>query len=96
MQRPEAEPTRGSYLSIALAALLALAVFAGLFFLTLGAVGPLVVIGGGVFAMAAFHYLVWGWWLSRYIHEEVAAEEESERAARREGETGRRSEDDNG
>lgn len=72
IERPEAEhqesaPRRGSYLSLLLAAMLALAVFLGLFFLTLGAVGPMVVIGGGVFALAAFHYVVWGWWLGRVI-----------------------------
>jgi hypothetical protein len=78
-ERPTAEepqPQRGSYLSIMLAGLLAAAVFLALFFLTLGAVGPLVVIGAGVFALAAFHYVVWGWWLSRLIQRDVEEEEQ--------------------
>jgi hypothetical protein len=64
------------YLSIVLAFLLAAAVFIGLFFLTLGAVGPMLLIAGGVFLFAALHYLVWGWWLSRMIREEASEEEE--------------------
>ena len=68
-------PRRGSYLSLILASLLAMAVFLGLFFLTLGAVGPIVVIAGGVFALAAFHYVVWGWWLSRLIREDAEDEQ---------------------
>jgi hypothetical protein len=79
IERPPAEadesPPRGSYLSLMLAGVLAVAVFLGLFFLTLGAVGPIVAIGVGVFALAAFHYVVWGWWLSRIIQRE--AEEEN-------------------
>lgn len=79
IERPPADdeenPRRGSYLSLMLAGVLAVAVFLGLFFLTLGAVGPIVAIGAGVFALAAFHYVVWGWWLSRMIQRE--AEEEN-------------------
>ena len=81
IERPAADddsapPRQGSYLSLILASLLALAVFLGLFFLTLGAVGPIVVIGGGVFALAAFHYVVWGWWLSRLIRQDVEDEQQ--------------------
>lgn len=72
---PEGAPRRGSYLSLLLAAVLALGVFLGLFFLTLGAIGPMVIIGGGVFALAAFHYIVWGWWLGRLIRDEADEKE---------------------
>lgn len=72
---PEPTPPRSSYLSIVLAALLGMGVFAVLFFLTLGAVGPMLLIGGGVFALAAFHYIVWGWWLSKLIRDEVEEEQ---------------------
>jgi hypothetical protein len=81
IQRQEADDQetggkQGSYLSIVLAFLLAAAVFVGLFFLTLGAVGPMLLIGCAVFAVVALHYLVWGWWLSRLIRRE--ADEEGE------------------
>ena len=75
LEPPEPPPKSGSYLSIILAGLLAVAVFIGLFFLTLGAVGPILVIGVGVFALAAFHYVVWGWWLSKLIQQDAEEEE---------------------
>jgi hypothetical protein len=43
------------------------ALLAGAFFLTLGAIGPMVAIGAGVFALAAFPYIVWDWWPGRLI-----------------------------
>ena len=88
MDKPDIEPAHSSLLSILLAGLFGVAILVGLFFLTLGAVGPMVVIAGGVFALAAFHYLVWGWWLSRYIRDEVA--EEDRETQRRAAEQGRR------
>jgi hypothetical protein len=70
--RPDEEEVRQRpYLSIVLALLLAAAVFVGLFFLTLGAVGPMLLIAGGVFALVAVNYLVWGWWLGRLIREDA-------------------------
>lgn len=91
MDQPDSDFPGRSLLSILLAGLLAVAILVGLFFLTLGAVGPMIIIAGGVFALAAFHYVVWGWWLSRYIHEEVAEEDrEWERDRWRQGETERR------
>ena len=36
--------------------------------------GALVV--GGIFAFAVFHYLIWGWWLSKTIHRQVEHEEQ--------------------
>lgn len=41
---------------------------------------PVVLIAsGGIFAFAALHYIVWGWWLGRMIHdEETARDDESD------------------
>jgi hypothetical protein len=89
MDKPESEPVQHPLLSILLAGVFGVAILVGLFFLTLGAVGPMVLIAAGVFALAAFHYVVWGWWLSRYIHDEVA-EEDREMRRRKEGEAERR------
>ena len=69
------QPKQGSFVSIALALVLAAVLFTGLFFLTLGAVGPILVVAVCVFALAAFHYFVWGWWLSKAIRDEVEEEE---------------------
>lgn len=63
-----------------LAILLALGLFLGacavLLLLSGGFFGLVLIIGGGVFAMAALHYVTWGWWLSKKIREEVEAEDE--------------------
>ena len=34
---------------------------------------------GGVFGLAALHYVVWGWWLGRMIRRDVEAEEAADR-----------------
>ena len=47
-----------------------------LIFLTVGFFGSILVMAGGLFGFAALHYLVWGWWLSKFIRDEVAAEDE--------------------
>lgn len=70
-------PARSSFLPIVLALGVLGLVCVGLFFLTGGFFGIVLIIGGGVFALAAVHYLVWGWWLSGIIREDVAAEEQS-------------------
>ena len=75
----EQKPTR-SFLPIALALAVLLLVCTGLFFLSLGFFGVVLVMGGGVFAVAALHYIVWGWWLSKIIRDDVEAEEAEERA----------------
>ena len=75
MNEPESKPQQGSYLSIVLAGLLALGIFVILFFLTLGAAAPMVAIAAGVFGLAFFHYVVWGWWLSKLIRDEAEEEE---------------------
>jgi hypothetical protein len=81
MTQGEQEKKRGSWLSLLLAGSLTLIVIAGLFFLTLGWIGPVILLGAGVFALAAFHYLVWGWWLSKIIRDE----EEAKSARRSDG-----------
>lgn len=75
-QFDQSQKRRGSFLAIFLAIVLLLAACIVLFFLTGGMFGPVLLIGGGVFAMAAFHYVVWGWWLGRIIREESEADEE--------------------
>jgi hypothetical protein len=75
------QPARGSsWLPIMLASLLAAVVCIVLFFLTLGGFGMVLAIGGGVFAFIGLHYVVWGWWLSRMIREEVEQEERGSEA----------------
>ena len=78
--RPPDEPARGSsWIPIALAAVLFGFVCVVLIFLTVGFFGSILVMAGGLFAFAALHYVVWGWWLSKFIRDEVAAEEEEGR-----------------
>src|SRR5580704_16864720 len=73
--RPQhVEPPRGNWLGILLAAVAGVVIFAGLLFLTGGFLALVLVVGGGVFALAALHYLVWGWWLSKMLYEEEAAD----------------------
>jgi hypothetical protein len=36
-----------------------------------------VIIAGAIFGLAALHYLIWGWWLSKAIHRQVEEEERS-------------------
>ncbi len=57
-----------------LAVLVGVAAYVGLTFLTLGFFGPVMIIAGLIFAMAAFHYLTWGWWLGSVL--EAARDEE--------------------
>lgn len=35
---------------------------------------------GGIFAFAAMHYIVWGWWLGRMIHEEEQNNQQADRS----------------
>ena len=65
-------------LSILLALVLAGLVFAGLFLLTSGSVVVAALIAGAIFGVAALHYILWGWWLSGIIHQQVEEEEEEE------------------
>ncbi len=69
----------GSWFSLFLAAFAGLGCLAALFIVMLQFGGPLAIVAvlilvlGGLVAL--MHYLVWGWWLSKAIHEEVAKEE---------------------
>jgi hypothetical protein len=55
--------------------LLAGAIAVVLFVLSLGQLLPVLVIGGVIFLVTAFHYLVWGWWLGKMIQQEAREEE---------------------
>ncbi|HTU24934.1 MAG TPA: hypothetical protein VMF30_06030 [Pirellulales bacterium] len=79
-ERPEPKPPQGSWLSLLLAAGVGMMILVALVMLTGGYLALVVVVGGGVFAMAAFHYLVWGWWLSEKLYREEA-EAEARQAA---------------
>ena len=43
--------------------------------LSLGQLLPILVIGGLIFLVTGFHYLVWGWWLGPMIHREAEEDE---------------------
>jgi hypothetical protein len=76
-QLPPEEPARGGgCVSIALGLTLALLTCIVLFFLTIGFFGMVLVIVGGIFAFAAVHYLVWGWWLSGVIRDDVGEDDD--------------------
>lgn len=77
MPATEPAPKRGSaWLSIPLAGGCGLFLFALLFLLTGGAAAAIAGAAIVVFAVAGFHYFVWGWWLSGLIERDVAEEEE--------------------
>ncbi len=71
----EPPKTKGC-LSVLLALVLAGLVFAGLFLITNGSVLPAALAAGVIFGVAALHYILWGWWLSGIIHQQVADEEQ--------------------
>ena len=78
---PENRPTpprRGSLLSIVLALTFAVLLSVGLVVVTMGVFGPVLVVFAGMVALAAFHYFVWGWWLSKAIRRQVEEEQRSE------------------
>jgi hypothetical protein len=81
-ERPAAAPSRPASLwAVILAGVAALIVAAGIGFLMIPVAGVALAAAGIVFvfvAIAAFHYVVWGWWLSGVIREEVEAEERAE------------------
>jgi hypothetical protein len=79
---PDESPRGSSWLPIALAAVLFGFVCVVLIFLTVGFFGSILVMAGGLFGFAALHYVVWGWWLSKLIRDEVAAEEEEGRISK--------------
>lgn len=72
--RPKSQSPGTNWLGLLLAAMAGIVIFTALAFLTGGFLGLVLVVGGGVFALAAVHYLVWGWWLSKMLYDEEAAE----------------------
>jgi hypothetical protein len=78
-ERPSAAPSRPASLwGVMLAGVAALIIAAAVGFLMIPVAGVALGAAGLVFvfvAIAAFHYVVWGWWLSGVIREDVEAEE---------------------
>ena len=72
----EASKPKGC-LGVLMALGLAVLVFVGLFMLSGGAIAPAAVVAGIIFGVAAFHYIVWGWWLSGMIRQQVEDEARS-------------------
>lgn len=72
-QRPElpgdSSPQRSSVATIVVMASLGLFVLVVLVVLTIVFSGGIFVLVG-IFLFAAFHYFVWGWWLSKLIRQE--------------------------
>jgi hypothetical protein len=60
---------RGGWLGIFCVAAVGLAVYLVLAFLTLNFIGPVLLVGGVLMLIVLFHYVVWGWWLSRVIRQ---------------------------
>lgn len=54
------------------------AVLVGLYVLSLGTLGPILLVIGALFGVIALQYVVWGWWLGRMIHEEADDDETSD------------------
>ena len=99
-QRPgPPQAARGSIIGIVLAGGFGLMLMAVLLFLAAPLAPVVLAAGGFVFflaAMAAFHYVVWGWWLGGVIGDEVAAEDKAEADAERDRKLLERSPDDRG
>ena len=77
-ESPEPKP-KGSWVTLMIAAAAGMMILVALVMLTGGYLGLVILVGGGVFAMAAFHYLVWGWWLSDVIRRQEAEAEAAEK-----------------
>ena len=68
---PGAKPRRGGFF-VALFAFVAIGLILGLVFV----ISPgFTIVVAGVLGLIAFHYLVWGWWLSKMIIDEEQASE---------------------
>jgi hypothetical protein len=86
MDRPEREGPKppASWFTLLLAAGVGIMILAALVMLTGGFLGLVIVVGGGVFALAAFHYLVWGWLIGDKLRrEEAEAERQAAELAQR-------------
>lgn len=86
MRMSESEPGRGnrgetvrkpwhSLVAASLAFLLLMLSLAGLYVLSMGALGPVIAIAGIVVLIVTFHYFVWGWWLGPAIRREQELED---------------------
>jgi hypothetical protein len=72
------EKPRGSWLAVFLTLGLTLSCVIVLTFLTIGYFAPVLVVGGIMGGVIAFHYVVWGWWLQPVL-KRAMEEEEAER-----------------
>ncbi len=92
IERPKRPPATSkqaaSCLPIALAGTLLVMSLAVLFVLSIGLIGPVVVVACLMFAMVGFHYVVWGWWLGAMIQKEDELEQHDDEADRRDEESG--------
>lgn len=81
MEQPEPKRSRSPFWSLLAMAFIALVVLAAGLVLSIvsGTIGGVIAITA-VFAFAAFHYVVWGWWLSTRLHrdEERRAQDDRE------------------
>ena len=69
---PDAQPRAGSsWFAIIFAACLGMGLIVGLMLLALVWSGAVVVIAA-VFGVGIFHYLFWGWWLSKTVRDDEA------------------------
>lgn len=62
--QPSNDWTLTYLLPIVLAVSLAVATVVGLCFVSMNYFLPVMIVGGVIFALTAFHYVVWGWWLA--------------------------------
>lgn len=79
-QRPDfaaadGKPKGGSCLTVSAAAMMAVAGLLSLMAMPLMGFGPLLIVGG-LAGFAAFHYVVWGWWLGRLLRDEATDDED--------------------
>ena len=79
MQPADDGKQKKSLIPVLLAALVGLALIVAMVFLSAGIFAGVVVMAVGVFGIAGLHYIVWGWWLSKLIHEEQEAEAAEQR-----------------
>ncbi len=66
MPSPAAPQRPKPFLSLMLLVLFGVPAAVVLLLALVGYMGPVIVVAG-IFGFAAFHYLVWGWWLSNSI-----------------------------
>ena len=74
---PASEPPKSKgCLGVLMALGVAALVFVVLFMLSGGAIAPAAVLAAAIFGVAALHYVIWGWWLSGIIRQQVEDEEQ--------------------